>query len=416
MRLYRLQFLALFSLFSISCGGGGESSNPIVNTSINTSPVAISGSATPSNPSTGSPAPLPNEVAVRSVKAFEALSFSMPTVVTHSKDGSNRLFVAELGGTIRVFNNNSGVQSSSLFLDLSRQVVTGGETGLLGFVFDPDFRTNGFFYVCYTAPTVTPGQDHRSVTSRFQVSGDPLLANPASETVLLTFDQPTPFHDGGCLAFGNDGMLYISSGDGGVQGDPNGNSQNLQSLLGKILRISPEGTVPSDNPFFGQGGGVRDEVWAYGLRNPWRMSFDKLTGDLWVGDVGQERVEEINLVSRGQNYGWPLFEGLLTFDNPGNIPQVSTVTPIFHYPREQGKSVTGGYVYRGSANPTLTNSYIYGDFVSGRVWALTLSGQQITGHREIASVPNPIAFGEAQSGELLICSAGGSLYRLEEVR
>jgi glucose/arabinose dehydrogenase len=405
VNFYRLILVALLCVFA-SCGGTGESD--ILGAPAGPIPTA------PTTP-TGTPTEPP--IAIGFANAFPNLTFRTPTLVTHAGDGSNRLFVAQLDGTIRVFDNDPGASTSELFLDISSQVVGGDGRGLLGLAFDPNYASSRYFYVYYSASTATPGQTHRSVISRFQTSLlNPNAADPASEIELLSFDQPAPLHDGGCLVFGNDGMLYISSGDGGEQGDPMANAQNLTSLLGKILRLTASGAVPADNPFVGQGGGVRPEIWAYGLRNPWRMSFDRVTGELWVGDVGQDRVEEIDLVTRGGNYGWPLFEGTLPFDNPGGVPLSATISPIASYTHAVGKSITGGLVYRGNRNLTLAGSYIYGDFVSGRIWALRWSGQQVLDNREIAIVPRPVAFGEDQAGELLICSFNGTLYRLFEMR
>jgi len=384
-----------------SCGGSGGSPAPF----------------TGSTASQVTPAPTnPQPITVRAVEAFPNLSLSAATAITHAGDGTNRLFVAELSGKIKVFENNSAVQSSSVFLDLSNLIVTGDGRGVLGLAFHPDYQNNGFFYVYYSATTSTPGQQYRSVISRFQVSsGNPNLADPSSELVLLTFDQPAVLHDGGCLAFGTDGMLYISSGDGG-EGAPAANGQSLTTLLGKILRLRPDGSIPADNPFVGAGGGVREEIWAYGLRNPWQMSFDPLTGTLWTGDVGENSVEEINQISRGGNYGWSLFEGTLNYDNPGNVSLSATERPFFTYPHSQGKSITGGLVYRGSALPSVSGAYLYADFISGTTWALFFDRALVTENRVLTNIPSPIAFGLEPSGEPLICSFNGKIYRLVEQR
>jgi glucose/arabinose dehydrogenase len=392
MKWPKLFCLILSSLLLVSCGGGSSDSSLSTNTA---------------SPGTAPPQPV-----LRAVEAFPGLDFSALTVVTHANDGSDRLFVAELGGVIRVFQNTPSAAQSQVFLDLSSLVVTNGERGLLGLAFHPQFLTNGFFYVYYSAPPATGGQDNLSVVSRFQVSADPNVADPNSELRLLTFDQPFSNHNGGCLVFGPDGKLYISSGDGGGNGDPAGNGQSLTTLLGKILRLNPDGSIPSDNPFVGMGAGVREEIWAYGFRNPWRISFDPSTG-LWAGDVGERSIEEIDLVTRGGNYGWSLFEGLQDFNNPGQMPIETTEQPVLTYDRDLGASVTGGVVYRGTALPELSGRYIYGDFVSGRVWALTFDGQQVTENEELFEVPGNTSFGTDQAGEVLICTIGGALLRIE---
>lgn len=349
------------------------------------------------------------------VDAFPNLWFNDPVVLTHAGDGTDRLFVAELGGRIRVFNNDSGTMTTSLFLDLRPVVQTGGEAGLLGLAFDPDYTTNGFFYVRYETPTATPGANHRSVVSRFQVfAGNPNLADAGSETVLLSFDNPYSNHNGGGLAFGMDGMLYVSIGDGGSQNDPNDLAQNLNSIFGKVLRIQSDGSIPADNPFVGAGGGVREEIWAYGFRNPWRFSFDRSNGNLWLGDVGQDSREEVDLVVAGGDYGWDTFEGTLDHENPGGTPISTTVEPVYEYDHSLGFSITGGYVYRGTASPSIIGDYLYADFVTGRVWALVWDGSQAVFNEQILTVTNPSAFGEDEAGEVYICSFDGRIYGLLE--
>ncbi|MFA5507178.1 MAG: PQQ-dependent sugar dehydrogenase [Vulcanimicrobiota bacterium] len=330
-------------------------------------------------------------------------------MITHSNDNSGRLFVAELDGTIRVFQDNPDVTESKLFLDLSTKVVVGNERGLLGLAFHPQFASNGFFYVYYSAATSTSGQDHRTVVSRFQRSSNPDQADGSTETVLLTFDQPGSNHNGGCLVFGPDGNLYISSGDGGGGGD-SADAQDDQSLLGKILRLKPDGTIPSDNPLVGSSG--RGEIWARGFRNPWRMSFDPDTGRLWVGDVGESRLEEVDVVVRNGNYGWPLFEGELEFDNPAQLPFSNFDAPLLTYSREVGASITGGLVYRGSSLPELAGYYVYGDFISGRIWALESDGSEVVSNQLLASAEGNITFGTDRNGEIFIGTVGGSLFRL----
>jgi glucose/arabinose dehydrogenase len=240
------------------------------------------------------------------------------------------------------------------------------------------------------------------------------VANPLSETILLEYDQPFTNNNGGMLAFGPDGRLYVGSGDGGSFDDPSGNAQNLDSLLGKILRLAttPGAIVPPDNPFVGQAGAPREMVWAYGLRNPWRFSFDRATGQMWIGDVGQDALEEIDHGAAGANFGWNVYEGSRSNINPGGIPASAFTAPVFEYGRSFGQSITGGYVYRGSAIPGLIGRYVYADFISGRIWALTASGGVAVGNEQIAVALNPSSFGETAAGELLVVSYAGGLFRL----
>ncbi|HEY8554564.1 MAG TPA: PQQ-dependent sugar dehydrogenase [Burkholderiales bacterium] len=348
--------------------------------------------------------------AVNAEVAFPNLAFENPVFITHAGDGSNRLFVVEQAGRILVFPNDAAVRADqvAVFLDKTADVLSGGELGMLGLAFDPDYAANGLFYVNYTLDS-----PRRTRIARFRVSADPMRAAPESETVLLEFEQPFANHNGGMLAFGPDGMLYVASGDGGGAGDPRNNAQRLDTLLGKILRIAPDGSVPPDNPFAGRSG-ARPEIWAYGLRNPWRMSFDRQTGTLWAGDVGQGTREEIDIIVPGGNYGWRVFEGTLPFDNPANLPADAFIAPVLDYGRELGGSITGGYVYRGTALPALAGAYVYGDFLSGRVRALfyDAAAGTVTSDLEIARVPNPSSFGEDAAGEIYITSFDGRIYRL----
>ena len=362
-------------------------------------------------PSQGQP-----PAALQAVDAFPALSFDRPVVVTHAGDGTDRLFVAELEGRVHVFPNEASAASSELFLDLSSEVLAVGEAGFLGLAFDPEYADNGHFFVRYETPSSTPGMHHRSVISRFTVStSDANAADPSSEHVLLEFESPYSNHNGGALAFGPDGMLYASIGDGGGSHDPQDYAQDLTTVLGKLLRLAPDGSIPADNPFVGAGGGVREEIWASGLRNPWRFSFDRDTGDLWLGDVGQSAREEIDLIQRGGDYGWDTFEGTLDHENPGGLPPTAFGGPVLDYPHSLGQSVTGGYVYRGSQQTTLRGVYLYGDFVTGRIWGLVWNGAQVVHNDEVLSVPNPATFGEDEAGELYVASFDGKVYRIEEL-
>lgn len=345
------------------------------------------------------------------VDAFPDLpDFSQPVYLTNAGDGSNRLFVVEQAGRIQVFSNSPDANGYSTFLDLRDRVISGGEMGLLGLAFDPDFASNGYFYVYYI------GAGPRSVVSRFSVSiNDPNVADPATETPLLSIDQPYDNHNGGTLQFGPDGYLYFGLGDGGSGGDPDGNGQNTQTLLGSLLRIDPAGTgynVPADNPFVGSNTSL-PEIWAYGFRNPYRFSFDRDTGDLWLADVGQDQIEEINVVTKGGNYGWNWYEGSQVFR--GGAPQGDYRMPVYEYDHSLGQSVTGGYVYRGNSAPDLTGQYIYGDFISTRIWSLSVDSQfNVVRNDSLGNAPqNPAGFGEDEQGELYIAGYGGRLYRFE---
>ncbi len=356
---------------------------------------------------TGLPSPIPVDFDV----AFPGLLFDAPVALTAPPDGTDRIAVVEQRGRIRVFANDPNVTAAAMsdYLDIQSQVRYGGEEGLLGFTFHPDYATNGWFYVYYTADA-----PRRSVLSRFTVSsGDPNAADPGSEVVLLEVAQPFGNHNSGALAFGPDGKLYVACGDGGAGDDPHDNGQNLTTLLGNILRLNDDGSVPADNPFVGGTNGERPEIWAYGLRNPWRMSFDRDSGRLWVGDVGQGAREEIDVIVRGGNYGWRVFEGRRENINPDNLSAASFIDPVHDYGRESGSSVTGGYVYRGTAVPTLAGAYVYADFGSGRVWALVYDGTQAVSNVHIATVTQPSSFGEDEAGELYVCCFDGRIRKLQ---
>lgn len=347
--------------------------------------------------------------------AFPNLIFDFPVDLQHPGDGTDRIFVVEQPGIIRVFENSAAATSARIFLDIRARVDFSGEKGLLGLAFHPNYQSNGYFYVNYVASS-----PRRTVIARYRVSAaDPNQAEANSELVILTFNQPFDNHNGGQLAFGDDGYLYIATGDGGSGGDPQGNGQNLQTLLGKILRIDVDTAtggknygIPSDNPFIGNMAGNREEIFAYGLRNPWRMSFDRATGWLWTGDVGQGRREEIDLIEKGQNYGWNRMEGNLCYPsgNPCDLPAL--VKPILDYGRNLGASVTGGYVYRGTKVPELAGAYIYGDFVSGRIWALRYDGINPVTNNQLFDTSLGIAsFGLDKNNELYICAFDGRIYR-----
>lgn len=347
------------------------------------------------------------------VDAFPNLSFDRPVDLQTANDGSGRLFVVEQEGIIKVFQNSGQSATATTFLDISNQINTiASEQGLLGLAFHPNFASNGYFYVNYT-PSET-----LSVTSRFQVSGSNAdQADPTSEMVLLEIPQPFTNHNGGQLAFGPEGYLFIASGDGGSGGDPQNNAQTRSNLLGTIVRIDVNQTanglnyaIPTDNPFIGEAN-VRGEIYAYGFRNPWRMSFDTQTGDLWSGDVGQSEREEINIVQAGGNYGWKLFEGTFCFS--GDCDDSGLIAPVFDYNHDANdKSITGGFVYRGSAASSLTGKYVYADFISGRIWAIDLDGSN--NELLFETGLNISSFGVDVEQELYFCAFDGSIYKIEE--
>lgn len=319
------------------------------------------------------------------VPAFPDLPyFSYPTEIVNAGDNSNRFFVTEQAGRIFVIENDKQVNQKKLFLDISNRVHFSGsfgdENGLLGLTFHPDYTNNGYFYVNYTRLSNNLPE---SVISRFQVSiTNPDSAISSSEFILITQPQPFFNHNGGCIRFGGDGYLYISLGDGGGSADPQNSGQRINTLLGKILRIDVDITsgnlnygIPASNPFADSiNPEVRKEIYAYGFRNVWKFSFDSLTDSLWAGDVGEQRIEEVNIVRNGGNYGWRCYEGTLPFNTNGCGPISEYIFPVFEYGHTQGRSITGGYVYRGTKYHKLFGKYIYGDYISGRTWALEWDG------------------------------------------
>ncbi|MDX1672092.1 MAG: PQQ-dependent sugar dehydrogenase [Balneolaceae bacterium] len=364
--------------------------------------------------------PPPDVSSFQVVEAFPGLSFERPLDLQHPGDGSNRLFVVEQRGMIHVFDNDPSVAGKTTFLDIQNQVTTAGnEEGLLGLAFHPNFENNGFFFVNYTADN-----PERTVISRFTVSpNDPDQADPASETEILTFSQPFDNHNGGQLAFGPDGYLYISVGDGGSGGDPNENGQDRTTILGTILRIDVDNqangnnyAIPPDNPYAGNNQGFREEIWAYGLRNPWRFSFDATTGDLWAGDVGQGEFEEVDLIEKGENYGWDIMEGNECFEPSSNCDMSGLTMPIWVYDHSQGDiSITGGFVYRGETHRVLRGMYIYADFASGRIWALDITDLDNPVNTQLVDANFLISsFGVDPDNELYICGFDGMIYQLAE--
>ncbi|MDQ7818137.1 MAG: PQQ-dependent sugar dehydrogenase [Melioribacteraceae bacterium] len=349
--------------------------------------------------------------------AFPNLSFEQPVDFQYPDDGSNRLFVVSQPGTIYVFENNNSVTAKKVFLDIRDKVLFGGEQGLLGLAFHPDYKNNGYFYINYT--TSNP---RRTVVSRFKVSStDPDAADRSSELILLTVDQPYSNHNGGQTSFGPDGYLYISLGDGGSGGDPQNYAQNLRSLLGKILRIDVNNrsgnlnyNIPNDNPFKGNTNNLREEIYAFGLRNVWKFSFDLPTGKLWAADVGQNAWEEINIIENGKNYGWRIMEGNHCYNPATNCNTTNLTMPVWEYGRNDqgGYSITGGYVYRGSSASELNGKYIYGDFVSGNIWSLELIGSNATNKLLFSTNHSISTFGMDQNNELYFANySTGRIYK-----
>ncbi len=334
-----------------------------------------------------------------------------PVAVVHAGDKSARLFIVELHGTIRIWKE--GTLYSKPFLDIGNKIISGREMGLLGLAFHPNFKANRRLFIHYTSPV---GGLH-TVISEFKVGRNPDEVFPDSERVLLKVPQPYANHKGGHIAFGADGFLYIGIGDGGSIYDPHGHGQDASSLLGKILRIDvDEGAtygIPPGNPFIGHEGAL-PEIWALGLRNPWRLSIDTVSGLLYVGDTGENDREEINVIRKGNNYGWNIMEGKICA--PGVDPKCKKeglTEPIYDYPRSEGASVIGGYVYRGAALPELRGVYFYGDLVSGRIWGLRTNGKTITEQMLLLESGRSIsAFGMDEQKELYLADLSGEILKI----
>jgi glucose/arabinose dehydrogenase len=348
--------------------------------------------------------------------AFQEIAsgFARPLLVTHAGDGSGRVFVVEQAGTIRILQADERLTAP--FYDMTGEVSLGNEQGLLGLAFAPDYAESGTFYINFTDLN---GDTH---VERCMVSAaDSNRADKESCHTVLFVEQPYPNHNGGHLAFGPDGYLYVGLGDGGSAGDPRGNGQNLRSLLGKLLRLDVSGdeapySVPTDNPFTSRDDALW-EIWAWGLRNPWRFSFDRATGDLFIADVGQNAYEEVNFQPAGspggENYGWDYLEGLHPFE--GRAPAgLTLVPPVAEYPQDVGGcSVTGGYVYRGPSLTELNGVYFYGDFCSGLLWTLVPAESGMQNALFANTDFNVSSFGEDEAGELYLTDlSGGAIYRL----
>ena len=356
--------------------------------------------------------PAPPPVDIRAAEAFPNLSFASPLAFAQAPGDASRSFVATQDGAVHVFAHRADAASSSIYLDIRDRVTdAGGELGLLGLAFDPAYATNGHVYVNYNPNFDSSGSNPmRTVIARFTRTADPDVADANSETPLLTFEQPFTNHNGGWLGFGADGKLYVASGDGGSGGDPNNYAQSLDTLLGKILRLNADGTIPADNPFVGAAG--RDEIWAYGLRNPFRAGFDRATGELIAGDVGQNQREELDVIVRGGNYGWRKYEGTLVFNANDPVPGDAR-PPLYEYDHSNGRcTVIGGYVYRGAALTGHAGAYFFADFCSGELWRLSRSGAAVT-VTLAGNIPgNPTSFGEDLAGELYVTSFDGKVYKL----
>jgi uncharacterized repeat protein (TIGR03806 family) len=366
----------------------------------------------------------PDPPPLEAERVFAKLQFERPVELTFAPDGSKRLFVLEQKGVIRVFENDPDAAEAEVFLDLHDVVLSeGNEEGLLGLAFHPKYAENGKFYVYYSTRPEGSEKERASVIAAYRVSSDdPKRAVRDSEERLLVIPQPYANHNGGSIRFGPDGYLYIGMGDGGLRDDPHDNAQNLGSLLGKVLRIDvdrrDEGLaygIPKDNPFVKQAG-ARGEVWAYGFRNVWRLGFDRKTGELWAGDVGQDRFEEVNLVRRGGNYGWNVREGKHDFlpNSPGRDHRYRE--PAAEYFHGEGQSVTGGFVYRNARLAKFEGDYFFADYLSGKVWTVARDDDGgFSPKREVADTKLQIAaFGEDATGEMYLCSFDGHLYRFRE--
>ncbi len=375
------------------------------------------------NPTAGSGSPISTSDASGKYTlslAFPDIEFEQPVELTSPLDNTDRIFVLAQKGIIDVLPNKPDVKKAAVFLDITNKVESGGEKGLLGLAFHPDYKNNGFFYVNYTR-----GRPLETVISRFKVSAaDPSVADPASEKILLRYRQPYDNHNGGKIAFGNDGFLYIAAGDGGSGGDPGNRAQNRKELLGKILRIdvNKQGgnlpySIPADNPFKENKDGFREEIYAYGMRNPWRFSFDRRTGALWAGDVGQNKIEEVDVIEKGGNYGWHIMEADECFESD-NCDKKGLIEPVwsYHQGSETGHSVTGGYVCRDKNLPGLDGKYIFGDFVSGNIWALSYSGKKAVKNELIAKLSDGLSsFGEDSKSNLYVLAYGaGKIYKISD--
>lgn len=395
----RIAALLLLSILLHACGGGSSGGG------------------------TGLPPPPPGNQSIALVPAFPDVSFVGLIRLLQAPGDDSRWFAVEQRGMVWVFDNDPNVDTATLFIDITARVDSGPtEAGLLGMAFHPDWGTNGNYEV-FLSYTRT-GAPLESYVSRFYSLDNGITLDDSVEDVIMTMSQPYSNHNGGNIEFGPDGNLYAGWGDGGSGGDPLDNAQNTWNLLGTITRVDVDGgtpyAIPATNPFAangvctqGVGGAPCPEIFAWGLRNPWRWSFDGLTGDLWAGDVGQGAIEEVDVIDSGSNYGWRCREGSTVFDNSGNCP-AGLVDPITEYDHGDGRSITGGYVYRGSAIPDLRGYYVFGDFVSGRIWAITASsGTGSTADELLRTSLSISSFAVDNDDELYVLDyAAGDIYQI----
>lgn len=387
----RMVMIALLVLAALALGGCSSSPEPTP-----VSPDESTGSLEPTGSADSTGVPLARlELNLEPV----ARGLDQPLWLTHAGDGSGRLFVTEQSGRIRVIRD--GELLDAPFLDVSDEITSGGERGLLGLAFAPDYEDSGRFYVNYT------DRDGNTVVARY-TADDPARNAPSSGDgeVLFTVDQPFANHNGGCTVFGPDGRLWVGMGDGGSGGDPQDNAQDPESRLGKMLVMDVSG-----------GGSVTPEIRYSGLRNPWRYSFDRETGDLWIGDVGQNALEEIDFVPADDvdeklDFGWNRWEGSRPYPAGSDPSRGGFTFPVIEYGRDEGQSVTGGYVYRGSEYPALAGTYLYADFSAGWVAGAQMNGDDVTTRRFIEDAGNPASFGEDESGELYLIDLGGTVWRI----
>ena len=407
------RFLILLALPILACGGLAETVSPIITPL--TPPTVVPASQTDSQPQFETAIPPQTDSFPLNVGDFPnaknyewrliASGLNRPVDVQSAFDGSGRLFIIEKNGAIRIYENGQLLEQP--FLDIEERVNDdGNEMGLLGLAFHPNYERNGYFYVNYT------GRGGDTFISRLQAGGN--IADAGSESILMKVKQPYSNHNGGAVVFGPDGYLYLSLGDGGLAGDPHKNGQDTTSLLGKILRIDVNSgdpyTIPSDNPF-------GNEVWAYGLRNPWRISFDRSSGDLWIGDVGQGDWEEVDYLPAGSrggaNFGWSIMEGNHGYDGQVQPGLLLPVAEYGHADTLGGCSVTGGYVYRGGM-PEWNGIYLYGDYCKGHVWGLMRSDGQWQSQLLFEAGMTITSFGQDESGEIYLASDAGGVYKLAE--
>ncbi len=397
-KMMQKAMIACSSLAVVACGGGGG------------------GASVPADPP-----PDGGNPDIQLTRVFPQLSFAEPTVLRQAPGDSTRWFVGEKAGVIRVFANDNNASSANVFLDISAVVNASGEGGLLGFAFHPDFPATPEVFVSYTR-----GGPFRSYVSRFFSTDGGQTLGPVPEDVILEVLQPATNHNGGDIAFGPAGYLYVGFGDGGGAGDPNGNGQDDTNLHGTIVRIDVDGAspyaIPPGNPNSanapcaqGYGAASCPEIFAWGLRNPWRISFDRQSGELWTGDVGQGEWEEVDRIAIGQNYGWNVREGDHCYE-PQNGCADTFADPITEYDHSLGRSVSGGYVYRGTAVSNLAGDYVFGDFISGRIFAVPANSAPVATPEELLqSGLNIVSFAEDIGGELYLLHYGatGTIHRIE---